>query len=563
MYTAFFGLEQAPFSIAPDPHYLYMSPRHREALAHLVYGLQAGGGFVLLTGEIGSGKTTICRCLLEQPPADAQIAYIFNPKLSAVELLQSVCEEFRIPLPAGEPTVKSLIAPLNALLLRSHAAGQHSVLIIDEAQNLSADVLEQLRLLTNLETSERKLLQIILIGQPELRSLLERPELEQLAQRVIARYHLEALDEGETRHYIQHRLTVAGLQGPLPFTERALRRVHKLARGIPRRINLLCDRALLGAYGSRQKQVNHTLVNAAAAEVLGRATPAPGKRLAAMAPALGLVVAGLLGGLLAARFAGTPAPASLAAFPEKPALQAAPPAVAAARAPAPAPAPAPAASAEIAPAKPVPPSAAASKPEPDTLPALSSLKDDQADTWPLLGRRWGANLPAQNACEAALQQGLQCFRARNLTPTGLRRFDRPGLILLRDGGLERWVQVLSLQQDHITLASSGQRWKLPLSELPRYWQGDYATLWRLPPGQTTRIYAASASEPAGQWLQLQLKKLQTQGQLPATDDTLPARVAAFQQQQGLNGDGKALPSTFLLVNRLTGVDEPRLSTAAR
>jgi general secretion pathway protein A len=200
MYAPYFGLKQEPFSIAPDPRLLFMSERHREALAHLLYGVGGGGGFVLLTGEIGTGKTTVCQLFLEQVPAHCDVAYIFNPKLTVTELLQSVCEEFRIALPAPErgATVKDFLDPLNAFLLREHAAGRNSVLIIDEAQNLSADVLEQLRLLTNLETSERKLLQIILIGQPELRDMLARPELEQLAQRIIARYHLDALSEPET-----------------------------------------------------------------------------------------------------------------------------------------------------------------------------------------------------------------------------------------------------------------------------------------------------------------------------------------------------------------------------
>src|SRR6187549_2078625 len=193
MYMRFFGLKQEPFSLAPDPRYLYMSKRHREALAHLLYGVGGGGGFVLLSGEIGAGKTTVCRCFLEQIPKRCNVAYIFNPKLTVTELLKTICDEFRVPYRhegPGGATVKDHLDPLNEFLLRTHAVGQNNVLIIDEAQNLSADVLEQLRLLTNLETAERKLLQIILIGQPELREMLARPELEQLAQRVIARYHL-------------------------------------------------------------------------------------------------------------------------------------------------------------------------------------------------------------------------------------------------------------------------------------------------------------------------------------------------------------------------------------
>src|SRR3954470_21230942 len=218
MYAPFFGLAREPFSIAPDPHFLYMSEAHREALAHLLYGLGGGGGFVLLTGEIGAGKTTVCRCFLDQVPAHCDVAYVFNPKLGAIELLETVCGGFGIDA-ASAVTIKDYVDALNDFLLRSHAAGRQAVLIIDEAQSLSAEVLEQLRLLTNLETSERKLLQIILIGQPELRDMLARPELEQLAQRVIARYHLPALTESETGAYVAHRLAVAGANAaaaPIP-----------------------------------------------------------------------------------------------------------------------------------------------------------------------------------------------------------------------------------------------------------------------------------------------------------------------------------------------------------
>ena len=270
MYAEHFGLKREPFSIAPDPRYLFMSEHHREALAHLLYGVRGGGGFVLLTGEIGAGKTTVCRCFLEQVPKRSNVAYIFNPKQTVIELMKSVCEEFHIPLDevrARGATVKDFVDPLNNFLLQAHAAGQNNVLIIDEAQNLSTDVLEQLRLLTNLETNERKLLQIILIGQPELRDMLARPELEQLAQRVTARFHLEPLNENETAHYIKHRLSVAGMSGLIPFDREARKRIHDLARGIPRRINLLCDRALLGAYATGRDRVDRAIVDKAAAEV--------------------------------------------------------------------------------------------------------------------------------------------------------------------------------------------------------------------------------------------------------------------------------------------------------
>jgi len=305
MYMRFFGLKQEPFSLAPDPRYLYMSKRHREALAHLLYGVGGGGGFVLLSGEIGAGKTTVCRCFLEQIPKRCNVAYIFNPKLTVLELVKSINDEFHIPAPKvrGTATVKTYVDALNDFLLRTHAVGQNNVLIIDEAQQLSAEVLEQLRLLTNLETNERKLLQIVLIGQPELRTMLERPDLEQLAQRVIARFHLKALTAKETEHYIRHRLSVAGMTRAIPFDRRALQRIHEISRGVPRRINLLCDRVMLGAYAHGKYTIDHAMAEKAGREVFGRmpnSTP-PERAPSARGTGVGIVIgAGLAVAVLAA-----------------------------------------------------------------------------------------------------------------------------------------------------------------------------------------------------------------------------------------------------------------------
>jgi general secretion pathway protein A len=268
MYVEHFGLAELPFSLTPDPRYVYMSERHREALAHLIYGINQGDGFVQLTGEVGTGKTTMCRCLLEQLPPDVDVALIFNPRLTSHELLAAVCDELRVAYPAGTDSVKLLVDSLYRHLLGAHARGRRTVLIIDEAQNLSVDVLEQVRLLTNLETARDKLLQIILIGQTELAALLERPELRQLAQRVTARYHLRPFSQDETRAYIVHRLGVAGRTRML-FSPWALREVHRLSRGVPRLINVICDRALLGAYATSRSWVDVHTVRRAAREVRG------------------------------------------------------------------------------------------------------------------------------------------------------------------------------------------------------------------------------------------------------------------------------------------------------
>ncbi|MDE2452891.1 MAG: AAA family ATPase, partial [Burkholderiales bacterium] len=312
MYASFFHLQREPFSIAPDPHFLFMSEAHREALAHLLYGLDGGGGFVLLTGEIGAGKTTVCRCFLDQVPASCDVAYIFNPQLGATELLRTINDEFGIGLAAGAATVKDHVDALNAFLLRAHGAGRNSVLVIDEAQSLSAEVLEQLRLLTNLETAERKLLQIVLIGQPELRAMLARPELEQLAQRVIARYHLPALSAAESGQYIRHRLAVAGLAGECPFDAAALARIHEIGGGIPRRINLLAARALLGGYALGRSRIDARIVEQAAREVFDQAAPAGRPKRILVGSLLGL---GLVAASAAALYAwpGKPGPAAIPA----------------------------------------------------------------------------------------------------------------------------------------------------------------------------------------------------------------------------------------------------------
>ncbi len=269
MYKEYFGLKEDPFSIAPDPQFLYMSDRHREALAHLIYGMKADSGFVLLTGEVGTGKTTVCRCLLGQIPENSEIAFILNPKLSVIELLETICDELEISYPLGNSSVKVFIDRINHYLLDAHGQGKQTVLIIDEAQNLRVDVLEQIRLLTNLETDKRKLLQVIMLGQPELNEMLERSELRQLAQRVTARYHLEPLSRDEIEGYLTHRLAVAGVERPL-FPVQTINKLYKLTSGVPRVINLLCDRALLGAFVSDENSVSPKTLSQAAQEVFGK-----------------------------------------------------------------------------------------------------------------------------------------------------------------------------------------------------------------------------------------------------------------------------------------------------
>src|ERR1700760_1104735 len=270
MYRAFFGISEKPFAITPDPRYLFLSERHAEALAHLLYGITEAGGFIQLTGEVGTGKTTVVRSLLAQTPQHAEIALILNPRMTAPEFLLTICEELGIGVPdEATNSLKDLVDILSQYLLRAHGGGKRVVLVVDEAQNLAPEGLEQVRLLTNLETNTQKLLQIILIGQPELRELLARVELRQLAQRITGRYHLNPLSHEETVAYVRHRLRVAGATTDI-FAPQALNAVFRLSQGVPRVINVICDRALLGAYSLDRPRVPPSLVRSAAAEVFGR-----------------------------------------------------------------------------------------------------------------------------------------------------------------------------------------------------------------------------------------------------------------------------------------------------
>ncbi len=531
MYTHYFNLKQPPFSIAPDPRYLFMSERHREALAHLLYGIGSGGGFVLLTGEIGAGKTTVCRCFIEQVPENCKLAYIFNPKLSVEELLLSVCDEFRIELPAagaGAVSIKSYVDAINRHLLASHAQGHNNVLVIDEAQNLSADVLEQLRLLTNLETSERKLLQIILIGQPELRAMLARPELEQLAQRVIARYHLGSLTEAETGSYIAHRLAVAGAGAITPFPRALIGLIHRLSNGVPRRINLLCDRALLGAYVENASDVTRAILRKAADEVFGDHSAA--RASSGRAPLIaGAVLAGVVISAAAAwqvlplQRQTAPAPRRVTMAPAvKPVL----------------PTPAPVA--------------------PAATPAYASAADALRE----LAGLWGEKLAPGDPCQAALKLNLRCYQGRGGLYE-LRLLDRPAILTLHDGQQIGYAVLTALDDNTATLRVDGKTQTLGVAAIAARFDGEYTTLWTAPRGFREQV-AAGENGPDVDWVAARLAQLNGVA-APALDQPLDHKMQKllreFQAKQNLKADGVTGPRTYMRLSQLGGVTEPRLLAA--
>lgn len=519
MYLEFYGLKEPPFSITPDPRFVYLSERHRDALAHLLYGIGqgGGGGFVQLTGEVGTGKTTLSRLLLEQLPENTQVALVLNPRLSPVELVETICEELHLDLSGRRGSLKSLVDVLNHHLLDTYAAGKRVVVIIDEAQELSRAALEQVRLLTNLETPSQKLLQIVLLGQPELRDLLARPELRQLAQRVTARYHLTPLSAEETDIYLRHRLAVAGATR-FPFTKLAVRRVHERAGGVPRLINVIADRALLAGFAHDQAQIGERLVERAAGETLTtrirRYSPPPALLVGALAVAL----AALLLWLLPRR-------------------------------------------------QPPPPVAATAQAAADRAPAKSSLAPVALDQRALAERiseagpsllvafnrmlaLWSVraeHIDAATAsrCPALLSSGVFCLRG-NANLSKLARLGRPAIVHLRGQGSDAWALLLGVDALRARLWLAGERVELDRLLLEQHWTGEFIAIWRAPEFVVLPLRLGD-SGAAVDWLRTQVQADDAPGAVgPALFDAdLMLAVKRVQARYGLLPDGVVGQETLL------------------
>ncbi|MBV8804607.1 MAG: AAA family ATPase [Sinobacteraceae bacterium] len=568
MYLSFFGLNEKPFAITPDPRYLYLSERHAEALAHLLYGINEAGGFVQLTGEVGTGKTTIVRSLLAQTPKNAEIALILNPKMTAPEFLLTICEELGIGVPdSATDSLKDLVDILSGYLLRAHASGRRVVVVVDEAQNLAPSVLEQVRLLTNLETNTRKLLQIILIGQPELRELLARNELRQLAQRITGRYHLNPLTPGETAAYVRHRLRVAGATSDI-FSQGALSEVHRLATGVPRVINVVCDRALLGAYSTDRHRVTATLVRHAAAEVFGkRFTPYWVPWLATTAAAALLTSSTvLLWHFRPWSRSHTTAPPVLAAKQD-------PPQPGAATNMSRGGAPDAATTNQPTPLLPV-----AAKAPGNARPALSGHEltellashPRETDTDSAFGKLFGLwrlrYVPGGvDPCSQAAAAGLECLNQRGSFGQ-LRLYNRPAILILNDDtGASHQVVLTALGDDHASVELGGTPHEVSIGELSRYWFGDFVMLWRPGTSQVKSLSEGMRGDDV-RWLRQSLQRVEgTHSDGPVSDvfdADLGKLVRDFQRQHRLTVDGIAgVQTQIVLASAVAGGDSPFLYLA--
>jgi general secretion pathway protein A len=538
MYTSFFGLQEKPFAITPDPRYLYLSERHAEALAHLLYGINEAGGFIQLTGEVGTGKTTVIRSLLEQLPGHADVALILNPRVTPAEFLLTICEELHVHVPeSGQGSTKTLMDLLGRQLLDTHARGRRVVLIVDEAQNLGTETLEQVRLLTNLETATTKLLQIILIGQPELRTLLDQPELRQLAQRITGRYHLDPLSSEESAGYVKHRMRVAGATAEV-FTPSALREIHRLSGGIPRVINVFCDRALLGAFTQEEHRVGAALVRQAASEVYGRPVPAPWIKwttIAAAAAAVVLVAVGVWS------FASRPATTvDAAATPES-----TPPlAVGTVTTPA-----------DAGPMEPAPAPAEPAAPVAVPLDELLVRHANDTTTEAALGKLfalWGAMYDPSRGrgCDQAARQGLECLLQKGSWGQ-LRTLNRPTILTLTDDlGRTHQVVLTGLTDEQAAIDLGGEVREVPIAAVSRYWFGDYLLLWR-PPLAVAKSLGPGMRGDDVRWLRESVRAAQGLPAAPGSDvydQELVGLVQDFQRQHRLAVDGVAGVQTQIVLD---------------
>jgi general secretion pathway protein A len=563
MYLDYFGLKERPFSIAPDPRYLYMSERHREALAHLLYGVSGQGGFIVLTGEVGTGKTTICRCFLNQVPANTDVAFIINPKLSARELMASICDELNITY-SPSASIKILNDVINQYLLAAHADNRHTVLIIDEAQNLRIDVLEQLRLLTNLETSEKKLLQIILLGQPELRDMLAQNDLRQLAQRVTARYHLNELNKMEVGAYAQCRLAVAGRRGRL-FTIKAINTLYKLSGGVPRLINLIADRALLGAYASQSEMVEANHIKSAYREIQGEKVKS--KKIFSfnvnqvwLLPLI--VVCCIVSAGIAFTFNKTNimpselevdsnrivttkvqidknATIETTSNRKKTLVN----------------------NKEV---------VATNKPQSDSyIESISNLKqhkNDKFNAYKSIFNQWNVNYtdePFMLACEYAELYGLRCLH-KNGNWRSVLKLNRPAVLtLITDYGETLYISLLAIRGDDAYVSHQDNAFWVGLAEIDRYWLGEYSIVWKLPPYKSNTISPGQQKE--AEWVSSSLETIQRNKKSrsqhsyrKAKNEPLEAKLKDFQLKSGLVPDGILGSMTLIHINSQLELDHPIL-----
>ena len=546
MYYRYFGLQEAPFSIAVNPRYLFMSARHRDALAHLLYGVGQGGGFILLTGQVGTGKTTINRSLLEQLPDNTDIALVLNPALNAIELLATVCDELGIQYTEDEQTLKKLTDKLHHYLLENFAQGRNTVLLIDEAQHLQFDVLEQIRLLTNLETNTKNLLQSILVGQPELQTLLAKPELSQLAQRITARYQLKPLNLAETEAYIRHRLQVAGLPASQRlFKPKVIDYIFKISGGVPRIINVLCDRMLLGCYGKNKSIVDMEIAKQAAEEVIGdepELKPLTNNNYKSILAISAVLIAV---SLLAAwqwhlinshknLLATTPTTANtlekLASNDnqnntiEAEAVEAQNP---------------------------------SNQPIKTSRAWYNNQKDAIAALLNHLGLQHEATLLA---CSPPPTSALRCENLQVDSWQALQKFDHPVVLsLISPGKTKGFAVLIAINQQQATLLFDDVTETIPLEKLGLRWTGDLALIWQAPPAYSAPL-SRGDSNLTVRWLAQQFAALDQQSE-PLTDtdfsENLAQRIMIFQRNHQLIDDGVVGLKTILKLNQVMGL-APRL-----
>ena len=586
MYTEFFGLRESPFSIAPDPDYLYLSDRHKEALAHLMYGLNGGGGgFILLTAEVGTGKTTVCPSLLQELPERTELAFILNPALTELELLATICDEFSIEYDRKAPSLKHLFDVIAAFLLNNHQKNMNSVLLIDEAQLLNPKVLEQLRLLTNLETDRKKLLQIILIGQPELQQMLKQDELRQLAQRITARYHLLPLNLSEVCNYIRHRLQVAGCQLPI-FSKSSLKEIHRQSGGVPRLINLICDRALLGAFANSDHTITPLLIKSVASEVRGDGAVESLNGRPFFYGAV--VIAGVILAVLTIPYMSGPAVVSedelLAVVtgeisPEPVVIASVDDAIAQALAQGGI-KKAPILQSETAELSPpvVGPTSGASSTSDDTEPANVAV--DQTPNELKYQRRlekvvvnsrepeaamqnlykvWGYDVPLKQAnCARALGAGLHCLEGTGSIRT-LKEMNHPVVVKMFDKRNDSYFATLIAIDDGFEIMINKNHIKVSEAWFNAHWSGEYTLFWQAPTGYEKAI-GFGARGSAVQWLDNGLAQVLDEPARNARqfDYELQARVMRFQDEHHLEADGIAGVQTILRLNLSVNTNMPKL-----